>query len=399
MLDRPRHVAAVSKLLRGFPVVAILGARQVGKTTLARTFAASRRRAEFLDLEDAADASRLSEPALALRPARGLVVLDEVQLAPDIFPALRPLADRRPLPARFLLLGSASRELLLASSQSLAGRIAFHYLGGLAIDEVTAGRRRVASESAWRTLWRRGGFPASYLARDEPSSVRWRQSFVATFVERDLARLGVGLPPASVRRFWMMLAHWHGQRWNASEFARAFGMSDVAVRGYLDALTSTLVVRSLQPWHESIAKRQVKSPKVYIADSGILHTLLDVRDDAGLMVHPKVGASFEGFAIEQVIAASDARPEECFHWATQQGAEIDLLIVRGRDRLGVEVKLSEKPEITASIRIAMQDLRLNRVIVVHAGSQRYPLGERVEAVPVSDLFTPPVRRLLGPGRV
>ncbi|HEU4382941.1 MAG TPA: ATP-binding protein [Anaeromyxobacteraceae bacterium] len=380
MIGRSAHVAELTRLFRSHPVVAILGPRQVGKTTLARVFAAARRgEAHRFDLENPDDVSRLSEPMLALDRLAGLVIIDEIQRRPDLFQALRVLVDRPQSRARFLVLGSASPDLLRQSSETLAGRIAYHQLGGFSLGEVGVGRRA--------RLWQRGGFPRSYLARTEGDSYEWRSQFVGTFLERDIPLLGLRLPAASLRRFWAMLAHYHGRTWNASELARSFGLSDTAVRGYLDALQGTFMVRLLQPWSENLGKRQVKAPKVYLADSGLLHVLLGIRDAAQLDVHPKVGASFEGFALHELATHLGADPAECFFWATYQGAELDLLVVRGRRRRGFEFKLTTSPAVTKSTRIALQDLRLDGIDVVHAGSRTFPLAEGIRAVSIDRMLS------------
>jgi predicted AAA+ superfamily ATPase len=371
-MDRASHVRAVSDALRGFPVVAILGARQIGKTTLARQIAAARSRAAFFDLERSEDLQRLADPMVALEPLRGLVVLDEVQRRPDLFVSLRVLADRRPLPARFLVLGSASPELLRQSSESLAGRILHYELGGISLDEVGAG--------ALRRLWMRGGFPRSYLARSAADSRLWRQEFLRTFVERDLPQIGVTIPAVTLHRFWTMLAHYHGQIWNGAELARAFGVSDMTVRRYLDLLTGTFVVRQLPPWFENIGKRVVRSPKVYLSDSGLLHALLGIGDEEALERHPKVGASWEGFAIACLERRLGVRRGEAHFWATHGGAELDLVVVRGEHRLGFEIKRTSAPSTTRSMRVALEDLRLERLDVVHAGHDTFPLGPRIRAL-------------------
>jgi predicted AAA+ superfamily ATPase len=373
MVERRRHVQRVRRLLRDFPVVAILGTRQVGKTTLAgQVGRGTRGPVHVFDLEDPRDRARLADPMLALEPLRGLVVLDEVQRQPDLFAPLRVLADRPGAPARFLALGSASMELLRQTAETLAGRVVFHELQGFSLQEVGA-------ENVERR-WLRGGFPRSYLAADEARSLEWRRAFVQTFVERDLPQLGVGIPSETLRRFWTMLANAHGQVWNAAEFARSFGVSESSVRRYLDTLVSAFAVRRLRPWSENLDKRQVKSPKVYVADSGILHALLGLGDLRDLEVHPRLGASFEGFGLETVADLAGARPEECFFWGTYQGAELDLLVVRGRRRVGFEFKRTASPSVTPSMRIALRDLRLDRLDVVHAGAETYPLADRVRAV-------------------
>lgn len=378
MLDRPAHRSAILRLLRNFQAVAILGARQVGKTTLAQAVAASQGKpSRIFDLETDRDLRLLQDPEPVLAPLRGLVVIDEVQRLPALFRPLRPLLDRRPLPARFLLLGSASPEVAAWGSESLAGRIAYHELGGFGLDEVGADR--------WQSLWLRGGFPRSFTARSEAVSMEWRRSFVQTYLERDVLDAGLRMPPAELRRFWQMLAHWHGQRWNASEFARAFGSSEATVRRWLETLEGFFAIRLLRPWHASIAKRQVKAPKVYIRDSGLLHALLGISSAAELRERPQIGASFEGFVVEQAIHIAGARAGEAHHWATPQGAELDLMLVRGDRRVGIEVKCTDAPVVTRSMEIAMQDLRLDKLWVVHRGDLRFKLRPGIEALPVSQL--------------
>ena len=373
---RPDHLELVRGRLRRFPVVALLGARQVGKTTLAREIAQGfRGKSTFFDLERTADLALLADPELALRPLRGLVVLDEVQRRPDLFPILRVLADRTPNPARFLILGSASGDLLRQSSESLAGRSERLIIGGFALDEVGKG--------ALQDLWGRGGFPLSYLAATETDSASWRDQFILALLERDLPQWGVRVPATALRRFWTIVAHYHGQTWNAADAARTLGVGPTAVRHYLDLLTDAFMVRQLLPWHANLRKRQVKSPKVYVRDSGLLHRLLGIDTAKALMSHPKVGASWEGFVIEQVLAAEPH--DEASFWGTHQGAEIDLILSRGGRLLGVECKRADAPRMTKSIGVALADLGLDRVAVVYPGERRYSLADRVEAVPVSAL--------------
>jgi uncharacterized protein len=373
MIERTQNLRRLETLLRQFPVVAILGARQVGKTTLARQLVARHRGATTsFDLENAEDLFQLQDARLALEPLRGLIVLDEVQRRPDIFTALRVLVDQPRARRRFLVLGSAAPELLRQTSETLAGRIAFHDLSGFSLDEVGAPR--------WSVLWRRGGFPRSFLARSDAESMRWRRQLVRTYLERDLPEFGLRIPSATMRRFWMMLAHYHGQTWNASELGRAFGVAHTTVRHYLDVLSASFMVRQLPPWHANIGKRQVKSPKVYVRDSGLLHTLLGLESDRQIASHPKVGASWEGFALDAVITRLGAEPEECFYWATHSGAELDLLVVRGGQRLGFEFKRSTSPDITRSMHVALTDLGLKRLYVVHAGSRSFPLGPKIQAL-------------------
>jgi predicted AAA+ superfamily ATPase len=379
ILDRAEHCREIERLLKERPVVAILGARQVGKTTLASLVMQRRRgRTAFFDLEDPRTLARFEEPTLTLEPLRGLAVLDEVQNRPDLFPVLRVLADRPRTPARFLVLGSASPELLRQGSESLAGRIGFHEVGGFDLEEVGSGNLS--------RLWFRGGFPRSYLARSHRESEDWRRDFARTFLERDLPRLGIAIPPSTLSRFWTMLAHYHGQVWNASEFARSFGVSHTTVQKYLDLLSGMFVVRQLRPWSENVGKRVVKTSKVYLSDSGLLHTLLGLDTPESVEAHPKVGASWEGFLLEQVIRRLRARREECYFWATHAGAELDLLIVRGRRKLGFELKRTDAPRATRSMMSALESLRLERLYVLHAGRDTFDLGRNVRAVAASDLL-------------
>ena len=379
IVPRPAHLALLKEKLEDSPVVALLGARQVGKTTLAKELAKSRRRVVRFDLEDPRELARLDEPMLALEPLRGLVIIDEIQRRPELFPVLRVLADRRPLPARFLVLGSASPALLRQGSESLAGRVAFHELDGFDLAEVGA--------EAWRRLWLRGGFPEAWLARDASRSARWRRNFIRTFVERDLPDLGVSLSPRLLGDFWTMLAHYHGQTWNASELARAFGVARTTIQGYLDKMTGAYVVRQLRPWRENLGKRVVKAPKAYIADSGLLHTLLDIESSQQLAAHPKVGASWEGFALVQVARSLGARPRECYFWSVHGGPELDLLVVRGRQRRGFEFKRTDAPRATRSMRSAIQTLDLAGIDIVHVGRETFPLADGIRAVAARDILT------------
>jgi predicted AAA+ superfamily ATPase len=373
LIDRPRLIETLLDGLRTNPVVALLGPRQCGKTTLARKLA-ERGETTYLDLEDPTDLARLTEPMLTLERVKGLVVIDEVQRRPDLFPVLRVLADRRPAPARFLVLGSASPELLRQASESLAGRVRFVEMGGFSLEEVGAAH--------WRRLWLRGGFPRSYLARSEAESVRWREDFIRTFLERDLVQLGVRIPAATMRRFWVMLAHYAGGIWNGSEIGRSLGEAHTTVRRHLDTLASALVVRVLEPWHENLGKRQVRAPKAYVRDTGLLHALLGLPSLDALEGHPKLGASWESFVIEQVLLRIGER--DAYFWRTQAGAELDLLLfIKGR-RIGVEVKYGAAPAMTKSMVSALTDLGLAQLFVVYSGKARFPLSEKVEAVPLED---------------
>ena len=373
MIARDRHLGRVQHLLDRNPVVALLGARQVGKTTLARALAERcAGPATRFDLEDPDDLARLAEPKIALGSLGGLVVIDEVQRRPDLFPVLRVLVDRPQARARFLIMGSASPGLLRQGSETLAGRVAFHELDGFAVDEVGAERADA--------VWLRGGFPRSFLAPTDEDSAAWRREFVRAFLERDLPQLGIQVPSATLHRFWSMLAHHHGQVWNAAELARALGVAGSTVRRYLDLLTGALVIRALPPWHENLGKRQVKAPKVFVADTGVLHTLLGIVGREDLERHPKVGASWEGFVLREVVRLVGARPEECFFWGTHAGAELDLLVIRGTHRVGFEIKRTTSPSATRSMHAAMESLGLARLEVLHAGEHTFPLRDRIRAV-------------------
>ncbi|HEU4420755.1 MAG TPA: ATP-binding protein [Planctomycetota bacterium] len=373
MIDRPDNLASLRRDLRRYPVVAILGPRQVGKTTLARELAStSTPAANYFDLEDPADLRRLDDESTALRDRKGLVVIDEVQRRPDLFPMLRVLADRPRKPARFLVLGSASPHLLRQTPETLAGRITFHELGGFSIGDV--------GSKHWRRLWLRGGFPLAFIDRGDTGSFEWRRDLIRTYLERDLPMLGFSLSGSTMERFWAMMAHYHGQVWNASELASSFGVAHTTVRRYLDILVDTFMMRTLQPWHENVGKRQVKAPKVYFRDSGLLHALLGVRTADDLERNPKLGASFEGFALDQVVRRLGADARDCYFWATYAGAELDLLVVHGAKRYGFEFKHTNAPGVTKSMQIAVQDLKLERLDVVHTGTDTYPLTKGIRAV-------------------
>src|ERR1043166_2675693 len=354
MIVRQTDSGRVRAALRRSRIVALLGPRQCGKTTLARQLVPADS-LNYFDLEDPQSVARLAEPGLALRPLRGLVIIDEIQRRPDLFPLLRVLADRRPLRARFLILGSASPDLLTQSSETLAGRLETIPLEGFRLADLgirSQGRH-----------WLRGGFPLSYAARSENDSITWRRQFLQTFLERDIPQLGVEVPAAALRRFWNMLAHYHAQTWNGAELARALAVSESTVRRYLDLLTGVFMLRQLPPWFENISKRQVKAPKGYVRDSGLLHALLGIAHRRDLENHPKVGASWEGYAIEEVLKA--LRPDDAYYWATHQGAELDLLLFKRGRRVGIECKRTDAPKLTPSMRIALKELKLLRLLVVY----------------------------------
>jgi hypothetical protein len=387
MIPRPNHLDQLARRLANFPVVAMLGPRQVGKTTLARQLAAQwDGPVRHFDLEDPDDQARLADPAFVLRPLTGLVVLDEIQTRPDLFPLLRALADRPDTPARFLILGSAAPELLRHTAQTLAGRVVFHELDGLALDEIAS----VETGADWLdTRWLRGGFPRALLAADQAGSRAWADAFIRTYLERDLPQLGINLPAITLRRFWTMLAHYHGQTWNGSELARALGVSDKTVSRYLDILEGTFMAFRLPPWYANLGKREVKSPKVYVADTGILHRLLGIGGLDDLLAHPKCGASWEGFMLHEIIRRTGAQRGEVFFWSVHTGAELDLLIHRHGRRLGFEIKLTRSPEVTPSMRSSREVLGLDRLYVVcHGEGEPWPLAEGITAVPAMCLASP-----------
>ncbi len=375
MLIRQKLLADTQAALQRSPAVALVGPRQVGKTTLARQLLPPDSAAWF-DLEDPRVQAQLASPMTALAPLQGLVVIDEIQHAPDLFKVLRVLIDRPGNPARFLLLGSASPALLRQSSESLAGRIEVIEAGGFTIDET-------GPEAADR-LWWRGGFPRSYTAADDSASRVWRREFMRTVVERDLPQLGMNVPAPAIYRFWAMLAHFHGQVWNAADPARSLGVGENTVRRYLDWLTQAYLVRQLQPWFANLGKRQVKAPKIYLRDTGLLHELLGIESPAALALHPRYGASWEGFALDQVLRI--ARPEQAHFWATHAGAELDLLMFKNGQRVGVEFKRADAPTLTPSMRIALADLQLHALYVVYPGQRRYQLAPQVQVLPLAALL-------------
>ena len=372
MIDRPDAISGVLEAFRVHPVAALLGPRQCGKTTLARTLAEQEPHT-FFDLENPVDRQRLTSPMTALENLEGLVVIDEVQRQPSLFELLRVLVDRPGNAARFLILGSASPSLVKGVSESLAGRVGFMDLSGFSLSEVGTEQQRM--------LWARGGFPRSFLASEESASYAWRQDFVRTFLERDLPQLGITTPAETLRRFWTMIAHFHGQVWNASELARSLGASEKTARRYLDILAGSFMVRILPPWYENLKKRQIKAPKIYLRDSGLLHSLLQLGSLHEVQGHPKLGASWEGFAVEQILTALETR--DAYFWATHAGAELDLFVLHRGKRLGFEIKHTDAPALTRSMRVALEDLKLDHLWVVYPGSQTYPLGETVTAVPLS----------------
>ena len=382
MLHRPDLELAVKRALARSSAVVLTGPRQSGKTTLAQTFLARNSR-NYFDLENPLDARRLEEPLETLSNLRGLVVIDEVQRRPGLFPVLRVLIDRSGASGQYLLLGSASPMLLRQAGESLLGRVETIEVGGFDLREVCTAARDSGAKASTR-LWVRGGFPRSYLAAADEDSMAWRINAIASHVEVDLPQFGVNVAAPAMLRFWRMLAHYHGQVWSAADPARSLGVSEPTVRRYLDTLTQTLMVRQLQPWHQNLGKRQVKSPKIYFRDTGLLHALMDVTTLADLLAHPRCGASWEGYALEQVLRL--ARPDEAYFWATHQGAELDLLLLKGARRVGVEFKRADAPQVTRSMQVAMHDLKLDRLYVVYPGEHRFKLTPGIEAVPLTALL-------------
>ncbi len=373
MIERPNLIRRLEKALRNNPIAVLLGPRQCGKTTLAGMIG-QRRKCEYFDLEKPSDLARLSAPMLALENLRGLAIIDEVQRKPELFELLRVLADRPKSKLKFLLLGSTSLHLVRGVSESLAGRAAFIEMSGFDLQEV--------GYESYRKLWTRGSFPRSYLARSESASRQWRNDFIRTFLERDIPQLGISIPAQTLRRFWTMIAHYHGQIWNAAEFARSLGRSEKTSRRYFDLLADAYVIRQLQPWHENLRKRQVKAPKMYVRDTGLLHSLLSIDTEKDLASHPKLGASWEGFVIEQILAIMGV--ENAYYWSAYSGAEIDLLIFKKGKRLGFEFKCSDAPRMTKSIHNAMDDLKLDKVFVVYPGKESYRIAKNVEVISVLD---------------
>ncbi|MCK5215546.1 MAG: ATP-binding protein [Candidatus Omnitrophica bacterium] len=376
MIKREYITQYITKAIKRGRIVSLLGPRQCGKTTLARAFAKPGSSLYF-DLEDPVDSAKMTQPKNALENLKGTVVIDEVQRQPALFPVLRVLADRVPLPAKFLLPGSASPDLIKHSSESLAGRVERIVIGGFSLEEI--------GKKAFDTIWLRGGLPRSFLAGNDEESFIWRREYTQSFVERDLPLRGISLPALTLLRFWTMLAHYHGQVFNASEIARSLGISVMTVKRYLDILSGVFMIRQLQPWFVNTKKRQVKSPKIYFYDTGILHALLGIHTMNDLLAHPKHGASWEGFVIEEVIRS--VNPDDAYFWATHQGAEIDLVFSKGGRMYGVEVKREDAPTMTPSMRISLEDLELTNIAVIYPGKKRYSLHKKIDVVPFDDILS------------
>ncbi|MHC4988147.1 MAG: ATP-binding protein [Planctomycetota bacterium] len=372
MIERNNYIQRVNSAIKRAPITALLGPRQCGKTTLAR-LVGSQQKSTYFDLESQADIRRLENPEMMLASLSGLVVIDEIQTLPELFAALRVVVDKPDNQCSFLILGSASPDIIKNVSETLAGRVEFVDMAGFDIGEL--------GDAAAQNLWTRGGFPRSYLAKNERDSVAWREGFIRTFLQRDIPQLGINIPAAAMRRFWTMLAHYHGQTWNASRIAAAMGLNSKTIRSYLDILTETYMIRQLQPWHENISKRQVKSPKIYFCDTGLLHSLLDLQDYHAISGHPQVGASWEGFALEQVLRT--IHPTQPYYWATYSQAELDLFFISNGKRYGVEFKFSEAPVKTRSMTIATDSLKLDHLFIVYPGDTNWPINERMTVCPIS----------------
>ena len=374
MINRPKYLEKLSTGIRRSPITALLGPRQCGKTTLARFFA-SDKNAVYFDLESQPDLNRLQNPELVLSSLSGLVVIDEIQVLPQLFNVLRVVVDRPGNEAKFVILGSASPHIIKNVSETLAGRVEFIELNSLNLWDVGI--------ECKEKLWIRGGFPPSFLAGSDEDSIAWREGFIKTFLERDIPQMGISIPSAAMRRFWTMLANYHGQIWNASDFARSMGLSDKTVRSYLDILTGTYMIRQLQPWYENIKKRQVKAPKIYLRDAGLLHNLLNLPDLHTLRAHPRIGASWEGFCIEQIVQVVE--PQQAYFWSTHSGPEIDLFFIHHSKRYGVEIKFSETPKITKSLLAAIHDLKLEHAWIVYPGKEQYPVHEKITVIPLKNI--------------
>lgn len=368
-MERLAFIKKIKKSFKSAPVTGLLGPRQCGKTTLANMYVEKNKAVHYFDLENPLDLARLEDPMLALGDLSGLIVIDEIQRRPELFPILRVLVDQKKK-QEYLILGSASRDLIQQSSETLAGRINYIELTPFNMHEVKDIKR----------LWVRGGFPKSYLSKSNDISYDWRQSYIQTFLERDIPSFGFNIPARTLYRFWMMLTHYHGQIFNASEIGKSLGVAHTTVRNYLDILTGTFMIRELSPWFENIKQRQIKSPKIYFRDSGILHALLGVKDHQALLTHPKLGASWEGMALEEVIRHHQARPEECFFWGIHAQAELDLLIHKDGKKMGYEFKFSDAPKLTKSMQTAMEILNLDSLSVIYPGDKNYKLTNKINVI-------------------
>ncbi|MCX5894489.1 MAG: ATP-binding protein [Proteobacteria bacterium] len=374
MIKRGIDLRQIKKLIESFPVVAMIGPRQCGKTTIAKEIVHD----HYFDLENPRDIAKLEQPQLALEDLEGLIVIDEIQRKPEIFTLLRYLVDNRPK-QKYLILGSASGSLMKQSSESLAGRIGYFHLGGFRISDIKHSREGM------KKLWLRGGLPRSYIAATDEQSLLWRENYITTFLEKDIPQLGINIPAKTLRRFWIMLSHYHGQIINFSELGRSFGISDVTVRKYMDILEGTFMVRVLQPWYVNMGKRLVKRPKVYLRDSGIFHSLMAIESREQLLTHNKLGASWEGFALECVCGSIGKRAEEMYFWRTHAGSELDLFWQHGGKSWGVEFKHVDAPHLTKSMEIAIEDLHLAHLWVIYPGTDQYKLSKKITVLPLKDI--------------
>ena len=371
MIERKGYINRVKKAISRSPIVALLGPRQCGKTTLARMIC-DHQPSTYFDLESQTDLRRLVNPEMILASLQDLVVIDEIQTKPDLFATLRVVVDKPENKCHFLILGSASPHIIRRVSETLAGRVEFVDMAGFDVSEL--------GMKSWKQLWTRGGFPRSFLARNDQDSFVWREGFIRTFLQRDIPQLGINIPAPAMRRFWTMLAHYHGQMWNASRIGSALGINDKTARSYLDILTQTYMIHQLQPWYENIQKRQVKSPKIYFRDTGLLHSLLDLRDFYTVTGHPQVGASWEGFAMEQIIRKTN--PSQVYYWATYSGAELDMFMIVNGKRYGIEFKFNEAPDKTKSMAIAIESLKLDKLLIVYPGEKCWPVNESISVCPI-----------------
>lgn len=376
LIDRPIDLKEINELISQFPVTAILGARQSGKTTLANQLKFQ----HYFDLENPQDLAGLENPQLTLENLKGLIVIDEIQRKPEIFPIIRYLVDNYS-DQKYLILGSASQQLIKQSSDSLAGRIAYKYLNGLQLFDI--------GHNYLDKLWLRGGFPKSLLAKSNKASIIWRENYITTFLERDIPQLGINIPAYTLRRFWIMLSHYHGQIINYSELGRSFGISDVTIRKYIEILENTFMIRILMPWYVNIKKRLVKRPKIYLRDSGIFHTLQSINSKNNLLTHPKLGASWEGFALEAVCNILNKKNNEVFFWHTHNGVEIDLLWLNNGKMFGAEFKYNDAPKLTKSMHIAMKDLNMDSLQIIYPGQKSYYLATNIEVIPLSKFSNNP----------
>jgi predicted AAA+ superfamily ATPase len=377
LMKRPYFLNKISTLNKQFPALCLVGPRQVGKTTLAKMYAEQIKNdisVHRFDLEDPEDLEILAQPKLALQQLEGLIIIDEVQFKPNLFPILRVLIDTPKVPQKWLILGSSSRDLLNQSSETLAGRIAYLEIQPFSYLET----------QEMENLWMRGGFPGSYLAQSNDDSLEWRKQYIKTFLEQDIPNLGIRIESLELRRFWMMLAHYHGNILNMEELSRSMGIPNRIIRKYLDILSSTFMIRQLQPWWENISKRQVKSPKIYIRDSGLLNFLLNIENRESLLRHPKLGSTWEGFALEQIIRCHHFDAENCYFWASHQQAELDLLVFHQGKRLGFEFKYADAPKLTKSMKIVYEDLKLDQLFVIYPGEKNYFISENIQVISLKD---------------